>query len=233
MENLDRPLPVGKGYAPETQYLVESSMQTARGLESYADVLGFSCYEDLVKCLPERSLTLDLGSGYGLFAKELALVRPDILCVNVNPTLAQKRFVKDQKEFFLSKGPLSISLNLGGEGFGTGRVRRVQKRHDRFAMAVMSPHLPFKDGEFNTVFDSMASVYYAAQGREIENIIEIIRVVRNGGFAFLGPVVSDSAYYRICEFLDGRSSELEYQLKLACQSYSSSGGGTAFHIRKK
>ena len=175
--------PVGEGYTAETKRLVEM-YQSARGVKNYAELLGFENKSDLLKHLPPDALILDLGSGKGTLAKELYILRPDITTVSLNPAFSDKDFVEKQRRFSLK--PRSWGMRI----FDRKNIDKSQKANSRLSVSAINPKLPFRDGSFDVVLDSMSSVYYGLSHNQAHLMVnEIIRVLKPGGFAAVGPVL--------------------------------------------
>lgn len=163
-------------------------------------------------------------------AKEIFFRRPDVTCFSLNPALSKKVFREGQREYFLSLNKSDDERlkkyyrDLRKLAAFKG-MAKAQKRHDSFALSALNPRLPFGDSTFDAVFDSFASIYYG-EGKELERLAEIIRILRSGGLAAVGPVCNDKGYYSICGYLDGWP-DLDYQSRLSVNNWE------AFHIRKK
>lgn len=148
---------VFEGYSANTNEIIET-YPTNRGLEQYAEMLGFVDKQNFLDSLPNESRLLDIGAGKEGLRRELAVERPDITVFSINPSLAQSE----------------IRSN-----YGTDK-----------ALIAINPELPIEKESFDVVIDQMASVYYAQESDEQttqNHLFEIIRVLRRGGKAYVGP----------------------------------------------
>lgn len=148
---------VFEGYSANTNEIVETPA-TYRGLEQYALMLGFPDKQIFLKSLPKGCRLLDIGSGKEGLKAELAVERSDIQVFSINPSLV-----------------------------------KPESRHDyeiKDAVIAINPELPIEDEVFDVVIDQMSSIYYS-QGSDEQatqnNLYEIIRVLKKGGVAYVGP----------------------------------------------
>jgi SAM-dependent methyltransferase len=165
METHDIP-PPGKGYSTDVQGIVDT-LATLRNVDEYANSLGFKNKQEFLSRIPLNAKVLDIGSGDDGFSEAMKAERPDVLVINLNPSMANR-----------THRNLTIR---------TGRISEDS--------AGINPGLPYKKETFDVVLDSMASIYYADEflgkpGREVlvEKVHEIIRVMKPGAFAAVGPL---------------------------------------------
>lgn len=172
-----------KGYGRETVKAIDIC-QTSRGVKAYSLQLGFEKVTDFLDSLPKETSILDLGSGEGLFAKSLFLLRPDVTVVNVNPRSIDMDFRKLQKNRFIG------SMNKNNN-YSENMINKAQERHDTRAVCGLNPHLPFKKESFDIVLDLMASIYYAQISQYTDRLREISRVLKPGGKSAVGKFVTE------------------------------------------
>lgn len=198
---------VFEGYSPKIKKAIEIT-STERGIDNYADILGFPNSESFLKALPNGALLLDIGAGKEGLKKELAIARPDLKVLSINPSLADRY----HRRLFSSPGAV-IGLN---------------------------PFLPIESNSIDCVVDNVASIYYNEDSDERilrDYILEIIRVLKPGASAFVGPsyVFPDKDFGgigKIGSILNSIES-VTWQKKDAHFGTSGDVCWRAFHIYKK
>ncbi len=151
------PKDVFEGYRPEINKVIEIT-STYRGINEYAEKLGFPDSESFLVALPKGASILDIGGGKEGLKKELAVTRPDLVVFSINPSLG-----KSQHRQFYSTPNAILGIN---------------------------PELPIRSNSVDRVLDNMASIYFSEDldDSTLRNyLLEIIRVLKNGASAFVGP----------------------------------------------
>lgn len=148
--------------------------ETGRFIDQYADELGYSDEGELIADITGKKV-LDLGSGTGTFAKDVADRGINCEVVSVNPRLSKQSFR------IIEKRSTNIDFPHSRE--------TVQKIHNKTALAAFAHNLPFPDETFDLLFDNQA---VSRSSRKPETLVfkeavkEMYRVLKRGGQIRIG-----------------------------------------------
>jgi len=171
---------------------------TDRSFSKILETLRLNEY-DILKLEP-NSVILEVGSGTNqAFARAIKELRPDILCVSLDPTLAIKPedYVTTVSDW---KGTLpsaiyydNFSENTPQEQVYSSRIRDVrieEANKTGNTIAALTPDLPFRENSIDLIVDSWAAGYYLDKNSNkfVHYIEDISRVLKNEGNARLFPV---------------------------------------------
>lgn len=185
--------------------------ETFSTILTYAAELGYPNEEAFIQDL-QGKVVLDLGSGRGGLAKDVALKDINCRIVSANPRLSRKGTRVDEKittqEYISSVIPpprpslLERLLNRLGKAKKDNQqevaLKNTQRYHDQAAFAAYAHALPYKDNSFDLILDNQAVSKYAGYnpyetiGSEAEKqlfadaIREIVRVLKSGGQIRIG-----------------------------------------------
>jgi len=153
-----------------------------------------------ITSLPSESVILEVGSGTNQsFSRGVKEIRPDILCVSLDPTIAIKpddfvTTVSDWKKHLPSALYYdNYSENSDSEKAYSQRIRDLRIEQAIITgnvIAGLAPNLPFRDESIDLIIDSWAAGYYLDKnsGLLLEYIKEISRILKPGGKAKIYPV---------------------------------------------
>jgi|GEM_PF-4890996 SAM-dependent methyltransferase len=146
---------------------IEQGPQGGRDLNKYEEVLGFKRTE------LEGQTVLDLGAGPGgRFAKELSAAGVHAQVVSLSPDYANEK----NRQLFERTLPEKLKSLL----------RPVSEQPGRAAVAAWAESLPFKNESFERIL-ALFSVSVWSEGNYKQWLPEIIRVLKSGGEARIGP----------------------------------------------
>lgn len=157
-------LQIFENYSAATESIIEIS-RTNRGVEMYATMLGFPDKASFLNSLPIGSRLLDVGAGKEGLKNGLAVERPDIQVVSINPSLANSEF---RKEFKTENAVIAINpeLPIKNEVF------------DIVIDQMASIYYSQGKREEETMFRN--------------RLLEILRILKTGGKAFVEPTFINS-----------------------------------------
>ncbi|HBD02403.1 MAG: hypothetical protein UX38_C0005G0039 [Microgenomates group bacterium GW2011_GWC1_46_16] len=149
---------VFEGYSEKTQQIIKTT-PTDRGIEMYADMLGFPNIDSLISEFPKGCRVLDIGAGKETLKKELAVKRPDLTVFSINPSLAHESFREANKT---ANAIIAINPELPVES-------------GSFDVVI--------DSMGSVYYSQQEKEYTTTQA----HLFEITRVLKNGGKAYIGP----------------------------------------------
>lgn len=133
--------------------------QVSTDLETFASTFRLSDKEGLLEGYPKDARVLMLGSGHGDLLSDIRETFPKARVMDLNPAFSDPNVVSRE-----------------------GRKN---------ALAAVNPQLPFLDESFEIVIDRMASIWYSYGDSKkiVERVVEILRVTKDGGTAYIGPMI--------------------------------------------
>ncbi len=192
----------------------EQYTQTSRGLEpkrsaqtgessqlevaGYPESQGFASKEDFLRWI-NGCIVLDLGSGFGTLAKEVALEKiknkdqggfmldPATTILSLNPELADPVFQKNvHKNKTKGKKGVYSSLYPGTRAalqlHGRRLAAYINEKHDAHSIATTWEHTNLPNESVDKIVANFSFPLYAKSGQEANNVLaEAMRVLRPGG----------------------------------------------------
>jgi len=177
---------------------------TDRSFNKIINIVGLK--ESEIMSLPDSAVILEVGSGTNqAFARAVKELRPDILCVSLDPTLAIKpedyvTTVSDWKD----RIPTAIyydnySANTPSEQDYSEKIRQLritEANKTGNVVAGLAPNLPIRDNSVDLIIDSWAAGYYLDKNTDnfIDYIHNISRVLKPAGKARVYPVFDKQTF---------------------------------------
>jgi ubiquinone/menaquinone biosynthesis C-methylase UbiE len=153
--------------------------ETSRGLEGYTLGLGFKNKDELINYIKDKKI-LDVGSGSGILAKEIALNKIKAEVISFNPRLAMKYFRQKEKQKTHELWPNETN-NLSAEN-REEEIQEIQSEHDKRALAGYAHLLPLRDKSIDVILDNLGAFSYAFTFPEEQVILqEYWRVLKASG----------------------------------------------------
>jgi len=155
----------------ESRFMDTSRRIDKPGENSFLNSLGFRNEEDFLQWLGEDQV-LDLGSGYGTLAKNVAKKKGRAQVVSLNPSLDNPDFLKESR---------LRTKELANEG-DADTINFLDQAHESLAVPGRWDQLPFEDASFSKILSSYAFPMYCKTQEELFAAVkELNRVLRPGG----------------------------------------------------
>lgn len=154
------------------------ALETARDVVAYARLFGFERKGDFVDYLKKHRSILDLGSGLGMFARDVARLileaeRPMVVSMNPRIVDGETRLLNRKKADDIARVRWRVEPDE--------EIERLQKFYDKGAVAARWPDFPFKNCSFDLILSSFAFPIYAKTRDEVEEVCrEVWRIAKPG-----------------------------------------------------
>ncbi len=166
----------------ESGHLDTSRRTDLQNEDNYLHSLGFRNEDEFLQWLG-NDIVLDIGSGYGTLAKNVAKKKRQAQVVSLNPSLSNRKFREESR---LKTKELVNEGDVESEKF-------LNQAHEKLAVAGRWDRLPFRDASFSKVLSSYAFPMYCKNRSELQATVkELKRVLKPGGEARINAPKSHS-----------------------------------------
>lgn len=170
----------------EVTVIAAADIQHSGSLIQFVNDFNLGDRRDFLYTIKPDTKILVLGSGEGKVVSDLRKYSSSLEIIDFNPAFVRNDFRKQYPD-------------------------RKMDIVNKITLAGINPELPFKSDSLDMVIDDFSSVYVANDdlSKSSERIIEINRIIKEGGKAYIGPFKTKETFEDICTNLQTKGIKFE------------------------
>ncbi len=170
----------------ELTVMAAADIQHSGSLMQFVYDFNLGDRRDFLDTIRTDTKILVLGSGEGKVVSDLRRYLPSSEIIDFNPSFVRNDFRKQYPD------------------------RKINETK-KITLAGINPELPFKSDSLDMVIDDFSSVYIANGdvSKSSERIIEINRIIKEGGKAYIGPFKTKEIFEDVCTNLQTKGIKFE------------------------